>query len=163
MDSLLTEYQKAVNSGNTQYANYLAQILASNAGIHINANEVTAAPAALVNGAAQANNSATATPSSTTSNFWGTLGGVADFMLNPFEWSPSAATAEIEKGQAGNSTTGAVVSGAGSFLSFISDIPRVGTVIVGGLLIAAGLFGLAGGSHREVINLVTPKRGGENE
>ena len=48
-----------------------------------------------------------------------------------------------------------VVSGAKAGLNFITDIPRVATTIIGGLLIAAAIFAIAGGSRRDIIQVVT--------
>lgn len=52
---------------------------------------------------------------------------------------------------------GAGATGVVGFLSFISDIPRLATTIVGGLMIAAGLFSLA--SKQNVISVITNKTG----
>ena len=152
--ALVDDYQSAVASGDTTTANYLAQMLAAQAGININTNQVTAAPNSMVNPA----------PSSTTAtsgNDW------LDNLLNGLDTAfPSTLGALDSIGGSGapapdaGSAGAAVVSGvqgAGSFLSLLGDIPRLGTIIVGGLMIAAGLFGLAGGSHKDVIQLVTSK------
>lgn len=48
-------------------------------------------------------------------------------------------------GGAAGATASAVSSTAG-LLNIVTDLPRVGTIVIGGLFIAAGLFALAGGN-----------------
>lgn len=71
---------------------------------------------------------------------WGTIGGITDFMLNPFEWSPSSASKDIAAGAAGNSTTQSVTGGVGKLLGIVTDLPRMATLIVGLILLLVGLF-----------------------
>lgn len=40
-----------------------------------------------------------------------------------------------------------VTTGTSSLLGILTDVPRVGTLLVGGLMIGAGLFALAGNSR----------------
>lgn len=47
--------------------------------------------------------------------------------------------------------------GLGDLLSIVTDLPRVATILVGGVLLAAGIFAIAGGSHKDVIELVKGK------
>lgn len=152
--ALVDDYQAAVASGDSTTANYLAQMLAAQAGININTNEVTAAPNSMVN------------PTTSSSGLSGILGNTESW-LNEYLPSDSANNAAIisttaanpvnQAIQSGIDTVGGAVSTASGFFNFIGDIPRLGTTIIGGLMIAAGLFGLAGGSHKDVINLVTSK------
>lgn len=87
---------------------------------------------------------------STSGNFWGTIGGLTDFLFST-DLSPSAASADIAKGAAGNSTTGGVLSAASGAISFIFDIPRVLTTLIGLILIIAGIFALARGPAVQVL------------
>lgn len=48
----------------------------------------------------------------------------------------------------------ATTSGVSSLLSIVTDLPRVATIVVGGVLLAAGIFAIAGGSHRDIIDIV---------
>lgn len=69
----------------------------------------------------------------TSGNFFGPITGVLNGISN-----------------AGASTVNKVTDtakGVGSLLSIATDLPRLGTILVGGLLIAAGLFALAGGNR----------------
>ena len=73
-------------------------------------------------------------------------------------FAPSTPTgAPVVNSQTGTTTpatpstnSGGALGAASSFLSFISNIPRVATLIAGGLLLAAGLFSLAGGKTQPV-------------
>jgi hypothetical protein len=80
----------------------------------------------------------------------GVLGGLGDFFFSP-SFSPSAASADIQAGAAGNSTTGAVLASAGSAISFITDIPRVTTTLLGLILIIAGIFALSRGPAVQIV------------
>lgn len=154
--ALVDEYEAAVRGGNTQYANYLAQILASGAGININANQVTAAPASML-----PSNSNTAPASS--NGFWGglTQGGdaILQGILHPFDTLTGHNTdqmnADIKGGKGGVSEViGAVsdaVSGTSAAVKFITDIPRVATTILGLILIIAGIFALSRGPAVQIV------------
>jgi hypothetical protein len=80
----------------------------------------------------------------------GVLGGLGDFFFSP-SFSPSAASADIQSGAAGNSTTGAILTSAGSAISFITDIPRVTTTLLGLILIIAGIFALSRGPAVQIV------------
>lgn len=91
-----------------------------------------------------------ATLKSIVTNPFGNLGATADAMVGNF--APGQALNQS------NQDTATALDSAGSALTsgfdFITDIPRVATTIIGGLMIAAGLFSLAGGSHTQIIELV---------
>ena len=78
------------------------------------------------------------------------LGTFIDGFIHPFDTLTGQRSAAhgVDTGQTITNTEKA----ATGFWSFASDIPRVGTTLVGGLMIAAGLFALAGNSR--VIQLV---------
>lgn len=158
--ALVDEYEAAVRGGNTKYANYLAQILASGAGININANEVTAAPSALLS-------HGDPTPAGD-GNFWGGLSsGVAGLqsgvagLLGAIDSIDPTAPKGGGKGPLSSvaDLLGGVsdaVSGTSAALKFITDIPRVVTTLLGLILIIAGIFALAKGPAIQVLGALKP-------
>lgn len=78
-------------------------------------------------------------------------------ILHPLDTftNPSAAAASVA---AGNGPIQSATATAGSFFDFIGNIPRVATLVVGALFIAAGLFSLAGGRTIHIVNLVRPTK-----
>jgi len=131
-------YQAAVASGDTSLANYLAQAIAASAGINVNANQVTAAPNSMVNPGYSSS-------SQPPKGFFGNLAGGIDQAIpalgsldSMFGVNPGAPDA----GSTG-ATVSNVITGTGSFLSFISDIPRVVTLLVGLMILTVGFFMLA--------------------
>lgn len=158
--SLVDEYEAAVRSGsNPAYANYLAQILASNAGININSNQVTAAPSNLLP-------QHTDTVAASDSNFWGgsSIGGGLDAfvqgIMHPLDTLTGTNTAQmnadVKAGKGGISQAiGAVsdaVSGTNAAIKFITDIPRVATTVLGLILIIAGIFALSRGPAVQIVS-----------
>lgn len=75
------------------------------------------------------------------SSFLGMLGG-NNFTGNDSIASDIGAAAKSPTGQAMGATVGTV----SSLLGIVTDLPRLGTILIGGLLLAAGLFALAGGN-----------------
>lgn len=153
--ALVDDYEAAVRSGNTKTANYLAQILASGAGININANQVEAAPSSMLPGAQSA-------PSS---GFWGglswgsALDAIGQGFLHPLDTVTGHNTAQMNtdaksgKGPVSD-VVGAVtdvVSGTSSAVKFITDIPRVATTLLGLILIIAGIFALSRGPAVQIV------------
>lgn len=142
MDSITTEYANAVASGNTQYASYLAQIMHG-----IGMDPQAAASVGMQPSAAQA-------PATN----W--LGNAMDWIDKFDPTSPQNGGGGIGGivSQAGGAVVKAIPGGSAvtKGLAFISDVPRVATTVIGALLIAAGIFALAGGSHRQIIQLVKP-------
>lgn len=57
-----------------------------------------------------------------------------------------------KNGAASQVTTAAATTG--DLLSIVTDIPRMATILVGGILLAAGIFAIAGGSHKDIIQVV---------
>lgn len=153
--SIGDDYLAAVKAGNTAQANYLAKMLTYQAGIDINANTVEAAPLSYL----QPGNSGLPTLPSLPSlpDFLGQsvgvlgsipiLGGIAAGAVNMM--NASGVTGAATKA---GSSTGQALSSAGNALSI--DWARWGTAVLGGLIIAAGLFGLAGGQASHVMQLV---------
>jgi hypothetical protein len=148
---LVDDYENAVRSGDVGTANYLAQMLASQAGININANSVSAAPASMLPSVPALSSKA---PASSGGFFSGLLGGAQSFQnwlekIDPTsntnsKTSITGSTNPVTVGQ----TAGSATAGA---LSFITDIPRVTTSLLGLILIIAGIFALSAGSAARVI------------
>lgn len=146
--SLADEYYQAVKSGNTGYANYLAQILASQAGININTNTVTAAPLDVINGLP----ALPAIPAISGQASGGvSLGSAADAILQGI-LHPLDTLSGKNAGTTPPPTVSGIGSGVGSALGFITDIPRVATSVLGLILIIAGIFALSRGP---AINIVS--------
>ncbi len=91
-------------------------------------------------------------------NFWGLVGGLSDFIFSS-DFSPSAATADMQRGAAGHSTTGTVVTGVGDLLAIITDIPRMVTIIAGLILLIAGLFMLGARPAVQIVSKVKDTAG----
>lgn len=81
------------------------------------------------------------------------IGGIVAGFMHPFTIPTNASEAadltSLANGigsatKTANNITGAA-SGVSSLLGIVTDLPRLGTILIGGLLIAAGLFSLAGG------------------
>lgn len=141
--SLGSDYEDAVRGGNTPLANYLAQMLAANAGINIAANQVEAAPASFFP-------DKNTTPSAGgDGGFWGGLG---KFPLLPGlpGLTPDAIGSVI-------GGVGDAAKGAGSAISFITDIPRVATTILGLILVIAGIFALTRGPAVNIVSNAVSK------
>lgn len=156
--SLGDEYEALVRSGsNPQYANYLAKILAANAGIDINANSVTAAlPSQLPNRSGSSANDG---------SFWGglsfgtALDAIGQGLAHPFDTLTGNNTAQmntdLKSGKAGISGlisgVSDAVSGTSAAIKFITDIPRVATTLLGLILIIAGIFALSRGPAIQIV------------
>lgn len=141
--SLVDDYESAVRGGNAPVANYLAQMLASQAGININANQVTAAPASLLPKA----------PSTSNTSFFGGIGNAINNATNTL-MGPLLGNVGTPLGGG----VGAVVNHAGDIVNstdkavkFITDIPRVATTLLGLILIIAGVFALAKGPAVQIV------------
>ncbi len=74
------------------------------------------------------------------------LGGAA-VVGGPGLASAFGATSSVAKTEA---------KSVGGFFALISDVPRMATIIVGAMLIAAGLFGLAGGKAIHIYQTLKP-------
>lgn len=158
---LVTQYQNAVSSGDTSTANYLAQAIAGAAGL--NANNVTAAPNSLVN----------PSPGYTNSSQPSFLSGLLNF---PLLGGGSAAAASVANAAAPvvDAVTGAdggggflgipgaieqagaaiaaPFKGVGEFFDFITNIPRVLTILIGVILVIVGLYMLG---NKQIIAAVS--------
>jgi len=171
--SLGDEYEAAVRSGNTQYANYLAQALAAQAGININTNQVTAAPANML--PQYSNNSSPSVSLGIPQGFLDPGQGPADnpnalnwsnaigaivqgFTTNPFttffgnkdEQNAQAAAKGAAIGSAADS-----VASVGTLLKIVTDVPRMVTIFIGLILLIAGLFLLG---NRTIVQAVQAVR-----
>ncbi len=164
--SVGSDYEDAVRSGNTPLANYLAQALAANAGININANQVTAAPASMLNPATpmySGNSVSMGIPKGffdpgqpDTSNtkdltFGSGLGALVQGFTHPFDTffgnQSEQNAAAASKGAAVDSVTGGVTG----LLKIVTDVPRMVTIFIGLVLLIAGLFMLG---NRTIIQAV---------
>lgn len=143
--SLGSDYESAVRSGNTPLANYLAQMLAANAGINIAANQVEAAPASFF--------SSNSAPSAggDSGGFWGGLGKFPLLPVLPGLTPDNIGSVIKGAGDVAKGLSGAA-SGASSAIKFITDIPRVATTLLGLILVIAGIFALTRGP---TVNIVT--------
>lgn len=150
--ALVDDYENAIRSGDTNTANYLAQMLATQAGININTNSVSAAPASLL--PTLGTQSAPAA-SSGGGFFSGLLSGAQSLQDWLEKIDPTSNTNMGGKGLTGQTNPATVGQATGqataSAFSFITDIPRVTTTILGLILIIAGIFALASGSAAKVI------------
>lgn len=153
-NTLLGLYQQAVATGDTPAANWYAQALAAQAGININVNEVTAASPSLV----LPNSNSGASPSNSGSSGFNWAGAADAFLqgiLHPLDTLSGQNTVQMNADAAstGNAVSKAV-SSTGSALSFLTDIPRLVTSLLGLILIIVGLFALTRGP---VVNIVSSK------
>lgn len=153
-------YEDAVTGGDSQMANYYAKMIASQAGININTNAVTAAPASAFGpsvsfdlGDTLAGSSGTpkvidsATPGSR--GLASLLNGVIhplDTIKGIFDPAQAAANAGMDNG------TGLGIDKGKAAIAFVTDIPRVATTLLGLILIIAGIFALSKGP---AVNIVT--------
>lgn len=97
----------------------------------------------------------------TGNSFFDALGAIEQGLLHPIDTftqtqaqRQAASDANSTQLQGAASTATSVASGVSSLLNIVTDIPRLATILVGGLLLAAGIFSIAGGSHKDIINLV---------
>jgi len=155
--SLGSDYEDAVRSGNTQLANYLAQALAANAGININTNQVTAAPASMLPQTPMYSSASSSLnipkgfldpgqPDASNPNAltWSNaLGALAQGFTNPFD-TFFGNQDEQRAGAASKAATAAgvgdTVASVGSLLKIVTDVPRMVTIFIGLILLIAGLF-----------------------
>ena len=152
--SIGDDYNAAVQAGNWPLANYLARGLAANAGIDVNTNTIEAAPQVFQE--QQANVSLPSLPSlgSIGSYIGQTLGnGLAldTFGGAPsnFHTDPTTGAVTSGTGQAGAAAANALTNAGG----LLGDPYRLGSIIIGALVMAAGLFGLAGGKPEHIVAL----------
>jgi hypothetical protein len=138
--SIGTDYEDAVRRGDTKVANYLAQMLASQAGININTNQVTAAPASMLPslGYGSAPSVSLDIPQGyfsggDNSNQKSFFQGLMDFPLLPGGPSPNDIGGGVK-------AVGDTVGGIGRLLAIVTDIPRMITLILGVALIIIGLL-----------------------
>lgn len=136
INSLQQDYDDAVARGDTQTIKYLSVIMGG----------VRNDPVASASVGLGTNTPPNATQTPMAGDFLGSsipFAGIFDKALDSITGANVAA-----------SDPAAQPGTLGGFLSFIGDIPRIATTLVGGLMIAAGLFALAGGSHTQIIQLV---------
>ena len=137
--SLVDDYENAVRN-NAPEKNYLAQMVAAKAGININANEVTAAPASLLPKPATGANQG---------GFWGGIGGAINNATNTLMGPLLGDVGTPLGGAAGN--VGVALDSTKQAIKFITDIPRVATTLLGLILIIAGVFALAKGPAVQIM------------
>lgn len=143
--SLGSDYEDAVRSGNSQLANYLAKALAANAGININSNNISAAPASMFT--QYSSNSSPTASLSIPQGFLDPGQGDADRpkygLEGVIESLKIIGRAPGQAVDAVTGTAGAVADGAagvGSLLKIVTDLPRMVTIFIGLILLIAGLF-----------------------
>lgn len=70
------------------------------------------------------------------------IGAAIDGLIHPFDTLTGNRTANdaVNTGQ----TVSDVAGGTKSLLAIVTDVPRIATIVVGGILITAGVFALAG-------------------
>lgn len=145
--ALVDDYENAVRSGDTKLANYLAQALASQNGININTNDVSAASPSQLN-------SGNGLPSLPTLP---SLSQAADALfqgiLHPLDTLTGKNTGTMnDQIAAGHGPVTSTVGAATSAVSFITDIPRVVTAILGLIMIIAGIFALSKGPAVNIVS-----------
>lgn len=88
------------------------------------------------------------------------VGAFEDGLLHPFDTlaGKRAATAGTSQDPNKPASSGGFLSGVSDFFGLVTDLPRIGTIVIGGLFIAAGLFALAGGN--KIIQVTSPIKGG---
>ncbi len=135
MGSILDEYNKALQTGNRAYADYLRQIMGGIAGD----------PQAVASTGAQPNIPTTQGPAF--------LQGLKD-KLN------SLVSKDFPAAVAGDTPAETIAKNRANMEPLFGGVSfsRWGSVILGALLIASGLFGLAGGSSKHIIQLVQPTK-----
>ena len=140
------DYLAAVRSGNKPYANYLAQMLAAQAGININANTVEAAPLSVLQPGIGALPALPPLPGQATGGGLPDLSTAADAILQGImhPWDT------ITGANAGTKPP-PIVSSTTAALNFITDIGRVTTTVLGLILIIAGIFALARGPAVQIV------------
>lgn len=136
--ALVDDYENAVRN-NSPTKDYLAQMIATSAGININANQVTAAPASMLKA-----------PQS------GFFKGIGDAINNATDTLMSPLLGKLGSPLGGGvgtvvKTAGDIVNPTGKAIKFITDIPRVVTTLLGLILIIAGIFALAKGPAVQII------------
>lgn len=174
--SLGDDYESAIRGGRTDEANYLAQMLASAAGININSNKVTAAPASMLpnsngygsgpsaslsipegyfsGGAGPSSNAPTYDPS--TWSFSNILGPILQGFTNPLGTAKSVgSSSEQDTQNAAALAKSDTIGGVGRLLAIVTDIPRMITLILGVALILIGLLML---NNRTIVAAVQAVR-----
>lgn len=161
--SLGSLYEDAVNSGDTAMANYYAKMLAANAGININTNDVTAATPGMLAGNSNSVSldignlfpDSSGTPSVIPSASQGStyVGAFTNTLLHPLDtlkgfFDPKQAAANA----GADNSMGVKVDSTRSAISFITDIPRVATTLLGLILIIAGIFALSKGPAVNIVS-----------
>lgn len=77
------------------------------------------------------------------------LGGFTQGIIHPLDTFTGTNTDAMNK-SAGD--TGKAVASVGALLGIVTDVPRMATIVVGGLLLAAGIFAIAGSKPPVYIN-----------
>lgn len=158
--ALVDDYYAAIRNGSTGEANYLAQMLAANAGININANQVTAIPASMI---------PQATTPSPSPSFSSGLNAIVQGFMHPLDTlsgnnkAAMNASATSGSGGVGDAVSGFVggltgaASGTAKALGFITDLPRVATTLLGLIVLIAGIFALSKGPAIQVVGSIAKK------
>lgn len=144
INSLQQDYNDAVARGDTQAIKYLSVIMGGVQNDPVAANSVGLGTNTPSNG--------TQTPMAGDNPVSGFFGGIINGVFGAGSYDAGGAVKA--QGDATAAAIGNAASGVANGLSFITDIPRVATTLIGGLMIAAGLFALAGGTHTQIIQLV---------
>ena len=88
------------------------------------------------------------------------VGAFEDGLLHPYDTltGQRPATAGTSKDPNAPKQSESWYQQLGDFFGLVTDLPRIGTIVIGGLFIAAGLFALAGGN--KIIQVTSPIKGG---
>lgn len=79
----------------------------------------------------------------------GTALGIGRFLIDPTQWSPSSASKDIKQGQGWEAALD-------SLLAILTDLPRMATLIVGLILLLAGLFMLGNRTIVAAVESIKP-------
>lgn len=88
------------------------------------------------------------------------VGAFEDGLIHPFDTlrGKRAATAGTSQDPNKKPNAPSWFDELASFFGIVTDLPRIGTIVIGALFIAAGLFALAGGN--KIIQVTSPIKGG---
>jgi len=166
--SLGSDYEDAVRRGDTNLANYLAQMLASQAGININTNKVEAAPASMLPsiGYGQSPSVSLDIPQgyfsggeNSATTWQNGIGAIIQGFTHPYDTffgnRDEQNAAAADKGNAVKAV-GDTVGGVGRLLAIVTDIPRMVTLILGVALIIIGLLMLNNRTIVQAVRAVAP-------
>lgn len=141
-NNLFDEYSNAVATGNSGYADYLGQIMrigdqqyGTEFNTAVGGSKTTTAPAT--------ENQGLLYPySGTGSNLTGAAGWLLGAIGTPLGTLFGGSTNPFQNAQSAAGAAQGIQKGTIAGLDFITDIPRVATTLIGGIMIAVGLIAL---------------------